>query len=148
LRSSLWKTAPVECPLDSPSFINAAAGLEPRREETPESLLFKLQALEKEFGREAKKVANEPRRLDLDLITFGSLTRTSERLILPHPRAHQRRFVLEPLNEIAPDLVFPLQTKPVRQLLAEFERKYPEKSAAVETFRGSVVFSAKLSGGK
>jgi 2-amino-4-hydroxy-6-hydroxymethyldihydropteridine diphosphokinase len=119
LRSSLWKTLPVECPPGSPPFINAAAGLTARTGETPESLLTELQDMEKEFGRPPKKIINEPRELDLDIIAFGRLTRNTERLNLPHPRAHQRRFVLGPLNEIAPDLVLPGQTKTVRQLLEQ-----------------------------
>jgi 2-amino-4-hydroxy-6-hydroxymethyldihydropteridine diphosphokinase len=82
-------------------------------------LLAKLQALEREFGRQPKKVLNEPRPLDLDLIAFGSETRATSEFALPHPRAHQRRFVLQPLSEIAPDLVLPGQVKAVGQLLRE-----------------------------
>ena len=118
-RSSLWQSSPVDCPPGSPPFVNAAVAFEPAAGETPESLLTKLQTLEKEFGRAAKKVLNEPRPLDLDLIAFGAEVRSTSQLTLPHPRAHLRRFVLEPLNEIAPDLVLPGQTKPIRQLLAE-----------------------------
>ena len=98
-------------------FVNAVVGLEPQEGETPESLLQKLRLLEKEFGRPAKKVLNEPRPLDLDLIAFGPETRHTPELILPHPRAHQRRFVLQPLSEIAPDLLLPGQGKTVAQLL-------------------------------
>ena len=119
LRSSLWQTTPVDCPPGSPAFVNAVVGLMPRAGETPESLLAKLQALEKEFGRQPKKVLNEPRPLDLDLIAFGSETRATPELTLPHPRAHQRRFVLQPLSEIAPDLVLPGQSESVAQLLAQ-----------------------------
>src|SRR5262245_20096113 len=119
LRSSLWHSAPVDCPPGSPDFINAVAGLAPRPDETPDSLLEKLQALEGEFGRGAKKVLNEARPLDLDLIVFGDRTRVTTRLTLPHPRATQRRFVLQPLAEIAPDLVLPVQTRTVAELLAE-----------------------------
>jgi 2-amino-4-hydroxy-6-hydroxymethyldihydropteridine diphosphokinase len=61
---------------------------------------------------------NEARPLDLDLITFGGETRSSPDLTLPHPRAHLRRFVMEPLAEIAPELVLPGQKKTVRELLA------------------------------
>ena len=103
LRSSLWQTTPVDCPPGSPPFVNAVVGLVPRAGETPESLLGKLQALEKEFGRQPKKVLNEPRPLDLDLIAFGRETRATPELALPHPRAHLRRFVLQPLSEIAPE---------------------------------------------
>jgi 2-amino-4-hydroxy-6-hydroxymethyldihydropteridine diphosphokinase len=119
LRSSLWRTSPVDCPPGSPVFLNAVAGLVPLPDEIPESLLSKLQSLEKTFGRAPKKVLNEPRPLDLDLIAFGDEQRQSPVLTLPHPRAHLRRFVLQPLSEIAPDLVLPGQTKPVSQLLAE-----------------------------
>lgn len=118
LRSSLWRTTPVDCPPGSPAFVNAVVMLNPRRGETPESLLAVLQALEAEFGRAPKKVLNEARPLDLDLIMFGNQTRASQTLTLPHPRAHQRRFVLEPLNEIAPGLVLPGQAKTVAELLA------------------------------
>jgi len=118
LKSSLWQTSPVNCPPDSPRFVNAVAGLAPRKDETPESLLKKLRELEKESGRPPKKVPNEPRPLDLDLIAFGSETRDMPELVLPHPRAHLRRFVLQPLSEIAPDLILPGQGKTVAQLLA------------------------------
>ena len=117
LQSSLWQTLPVDCPPDSPRFVNAAVALVPRDKETPESLLKELQKLETEFGRKPKKLLNEPRPLDLDLIAFGKETRATGDLILPHPRAHLRRFVLEPLNEICPNLVLPGQTQSVIQLL-------------------------------
>jgi len=118
LRSSLWQTSPVDCPPGSPPFLNAVVGLVPLAEETPESLLAKLQSLEKEFGRQPKRVPNEPRPLDLDLIAFGAQTRATAQLTLPHPRAPERRFVLQPLSEIAPGLVLPGQAGTVAQLLA------------------------------
>lgn len=117
--SSLWQTAPVDCPPGSPPFLNAVLALVPWPGETPESLLPKLQALERAFGRQPKVQVNEPRPLDLDLIAFGREVRESGALILPHPRAHRRKFVLAPLNEIAPDLVLPGQAASVRELLAE-----------------------------
>ena len=64
---SIWQTiSPVDCPPDSPMFVNAVVGLLPRKDESPESLLKKLQAMEKEYGRRPKKVLNEARPLDLD----------------------------------------------------------------------------------
>jgi 2-amino-4-hydroxy-6-hydroxymethyldihydropteridine diphosphokinase len=117
LKSSLWRTAPVNCPPGSPDFVNAVVGLAPRTGETPESLLAKLQALERAFGRRPKKVLNEARPLDLDLIAFGNETRATRELTLPHPRAHERRFVLQPLSEIAPDLILPGQSVCVAELL-------------------------------
>ena len=118
LKSSLWQTSPVDCSPGSPGFINAVVALTPVAGETPESLLIKLQRIEKKSGRAPKKVLNEPRPLDLDLIAFGSETRSTPEFTLPHLRAHQRKFVLEPLNEIAPDLILAGQGKNVSQLLA------------------------------
>jgi 2-amino-4-hydroxy-6-hydroxymethyldihydropteridine diphosphokinase len=117
LKSSLWQTPPVDCPPGSPGFVNAVVGLVPREGETPETLLAKLQELEKEFGRRPKQVLNEPRPLDLDLIVFGSEKRATRELTLPHPRAHERHFVLQPLSEIAPELVLPGQSESVARLL-------------------------------
>jgi len=117
-QSSLWQTAPVDCPPGSPLFVNAVAGLRARAGETPEALLGALQALEVEFGRRPKVVLNEPRPLDLDLLCFGAEVRNTPQLVLPHPRAHLRRFVLQPLSELAPDLILPGQTLSLRELLA------------------------------
>jgi 2-amino-4-hydroxy-6-hydroxymethyldihydropteridine diphosphokinase len=119
----------VDCPPGSPLFLNAVVAFLPRADETPESLLGKLQALEKEFGRQPKKVLNEPRPLDLDLIAFGDQTRTTALLALPHPRAHERRFVLQPLSEIAPQLILPGQSKFVSQLLATLPPDHSTRKA-------------------
>ena len=120
-KSSLWETTPVDCPAGSPMFVNAVAGLRLRPGETPESLMGKLKLLEQEFGRQPKKELNEARALDLDLIAFGKETRSTKSLILPHPRVHERRFVLQPLSEIAADLILPGQTRTVAQLLGELQ---------------------------
>ncbi len=116
--SSLWQTAPIDCPPGSPPFVNAVAVFVPRENETPETLLEKLQAIEIEFGRAPKLVLNEPRSLDLDLIAFGNEARATSQLTLPHPRAHLRHFVLAPLAEIAPDIILPGQTQTAATLLA------------------------------
>jgi 2-amino-4-hydroxy-6-hydroxymethyldihydropteridine diphosphokinase len=118
-KSSLLETTPIDCPPGSPNFVNAMVGLIPRRDETPKSLLRKLQNLENEFGRTPKKVMNEARPLDLDLIAFGNETCATPELTLPHPRAHLRQFVLQPLTEIAPDLIFPGQGRAVSELLRQ-----------------------------
>src|SRR6266850_6490629 len=102
-------------------ILNAVVAMVPRATETPESLLEKLLQMEKDFGRKSQNIPNEPRRLDLDLITFGNATRTTKELTLPHPRAHERRFVLQPLSEIAPDLILPGQRKTVAELLAALD---------------------------
>ena len=112
---------PVDCPEGSPDFINAAVALNPQEGESPESLLIKLQALEVQFGRKPKAIPNEPRSLDLDLLAFGTEQCGTQNLTLPHPRFHQRRFVLEPMNQIAPDLTLPGQTLSVNQLLTNLD---------------------------
>lgn len=116
-RSSLWTSSPVDCPPDSPGFVNAAASLRPLPGETPESLLHRLQDLEREAGRRPKKVHNEARPLDLDIIAWGDLTMRTDFLVLPHPRAHLRRFVLQPLAEIAPESVLPGTGHSIAELL-------------------------------
>lgn len=116
--SSLWHSAPVDCPPGSPDFANAVCLWHPPVFSTPESLLDLLQGLECRFGRIPKTVLNEPRPLDLDLIAFGQRLLDQPRLILPHPRAHQRRFVLAPLCEIAPGLRLPGFPVTVAQLLS------------------------------
>jgi 2-amino-4-hydroxy-6-hydroxymethyldihydropteridine diphosphokinase len=118
-KSALLETSPVDCPPGSPNFVNAIVGLIPRRDETPESLLRKLQELENEFGRVPKKILNEARPLDLDLIAFGNEIRATPELTLPHPRTHLRRFVLQPLAEIAPDLILPGQGRAVAELFRQ-----------------------------
>lgn len=122
-RSSLWQTTPVDCPPGSPTFVNAVVALYPQPGENSWSLLTKMLVLEKEFGRLPKKVLNEPRRLDLDLISYGDEISVRPELVLPHPRAHERRFVLQPLKEIAPDLVLAGQRRTVVQLLAALVSK-------------------------
>ena len=119
--SKLYLSTPVDCPPDSPDFINAVARIQSLPGETPESLLIKLQALEKSFGRAKKIIHNEARPLDLDLITFGGEIRETQQLTLPHPRAASRGFVLLPLSDLAPDLVMPGQTKSVTKLLASLQ---------------------------
>ncbi len=117
--SSCWETEPVDCPPGSPPFVNAAAVFTAPAGHTPESLLRLLQQIEKEFGRRPKQVLNEPRPLDLDLITFGEVVCSTPTLTLPHPRARERRFVLAPLAEIVPAFVLPGQSESVMELLAK-----------------------------
>lgn len=117
LRSSLWRTEPVDCPPGTPPFVNAAVAIVPIPDETPESLLKKLLAIENDFGR-TRQGHNAPRTLDLDLIAFGTETRQSADLTLPHPRAQARRFVLQPLAEIVPAFVLPGQKATIAELLA------------------------------
>lgn len=102
-RSSLWRSAPVGYK-DQPEFINAVARLETGL--PADTLLDELQAVEAAHGRE-RSFANAPRTLDLDLLLYADEQRASPRLTLPHPRMHERAFVLKPLLEIAPDADIP-----------------------------------------
>ena len=119
--SSFWRTAPVDCPPGSPDFLNAVVGFVSVSHANPLALLDALQSLERQGGRQPKTVHNEPRPLDLDLLAWDDQVLTTARLILPHPRAHLRRFVLGPWAEIAPDFRWPLLGRRVKDLLAELE---------------------------
>ena len=132
-RSSLWETTPVDCPPGSPRFANAVVVFPPTQAELPATLLAKLQAIEREFGRQAKRIHNESRPLDLDLIAWGDAVLNRPDLILPHPRAHEREFVLRPLAEVVPNFVFPGRTHSVSELLAALKpdpqfRRLPQQS--------------------
>ena len=107
LISSLLETEPFDCPPGSPNFINAVAGLIPNPIETPLSLLKRLQSIENKVGRTRSGLLNEARVLDLDLITFKNESCATAELTLPHPRACQRKFVLELLREIIGNAIFP-----------------------------------------
>src|SRR6476660_4431221 len=98
---------------DQPPFLNAVAAID--TELDPEALLDLLLAVEASHGR-VRDVRWGPRTLDLDLVWFEGVTRSDARLTLPHPRAHEREFVLRPLCDLAPDL--PLAGRPAREWLA------------------------------
>ena len=100
--SSLYRTAPVDA--TGPDYLNAVVEL--RTTLGPLDLLKALQAIESDHGRQ-RPYPNAPRTLDLDLLLFGQRELDDPALTLPHPRLHQRAFVLEPLAQIAPDLMHP-----------------------------------------
>lgn len=118
LVSSVWETAPVNCPPGSPNFANAVVLLTPGSLANPSEWLGQFQIWEREAGRTPRQQINEARPLDVDLIAWGELRLTTPLLTIPHPRAHLRRFVLEPLAELAPDWVLAGQDQTVSQLLA------------------------------
>lgn len=112
--SALYETAPVGGPGDQPSFYNAVARVETTL--PPESLLALLQSIEAEHLR-ARDVRWGPRTLDLDLLFYGDAVLETAHLEAPHPRLHQRRFVLKPLADVGADHVHPKLNKTVRELL-------------------------------
>ena len=99
-KSSLYRSAPMGYAAQ-PDFVNAVAALETAL--SAEDLLHELQAIEKRHGRE-RGFANAPRTLDLDLLLFGDERIAAQDLVVPHPRMHERAFVLRPLLEVAPGL--------------------------------------------
>lgn len=125
--SSVWESEPVDCP-EPAWFLNMAVAARTRL--APLELLDVLLDIERLSGR-VRTVPNAPRSLDLDLLLLGDLRWRDERLELPHPRMWERRFVLEPLREIAPHLRNPSSGRTV----AEECERVRHRSAAFEIGR-------------
>ena len=118
--SSVYRTSPVDSPAGTPDFYNMAAALLPLPDTSPLALLHELQAIETAADRKRSGIRNEARTLDIDLITFGKETCDTPELILPHPRAHERRFVLEPVMEVVgKDFVLPGMAESLHTLCEE-----------------------------
>ncbi|MCH8029303.1 MAG: 2-amino-4-hydroxy-6-hydroxymethyldihydropteridine diphosphokinase [Candidatus Dadabacteria bacterium] len=112
--SSVYETEPVG-PEPQRDFINAAAKIELDR--SPYELLRFLQGLELSMGREGHRMRG-PRVIDLDILFFDNFVISSKNLVVPHPRAHMRRFVLQPLCEVEPGLIHPQLKVTVSTLLS------------------------------
>ncbi len=117
IASPVYETEPVDCEPGAGEFLNAVIEFEYEGE--PLVLLEKLIRIEESLGRKRDRGRNISRRIDIDLLYCGDLTFEDERLQLPHPRLHLRKFVLRPLADIRPDLILPTQTQTVRDLLAQ-----------------------------
>jgi 2-amino-4-hydroxy-6-hydroxymethyldihydropteridine diphosphokinase len=116
--SSIYETEPVDVP-DQPPFLNMVAELRVRIF-SPEQTLARLLRIEYSLGRRRRRgVRRGPRTIDLDLLLYGREQSDTELLQLPHPRLHQRRFVLAPLSELAPELLHPILNQTIGQLLVE-----------------------------
>ena len=116
--SSLYLSEPIGCAPGAEDFINAAMVLRLDSKVSAGKFLAVLQGIEADYGRQRSAEQNQARTLDLDIISYGSQEVESPDLILPHPRATQRRFVLMPLAEILPEMVLPGQSASIAQLLA------------------------------
>jgi 2-amino-4-hydroxy-6-hydroxymethyldihydropteridine diphosphokinase len=111
--SSLYETEPVGY-LEQPPFLNAVVALDTAL--TPAELVSALLSIERDLGR-LRSFPNAPRTLDLDLLTVDNIILDTPELTLPHPRLHERAFVLVPLAEIAPELVLPGSEMTMPELL-------------------------------
>jgi len=119
LSSAIYETEPVDCEPAVPKFLNAVVEFD--YEGDPSSLLEKVIRIEEALGRERDHPKKTSRTMDVDLLYLGERTIDNKPLQLPHPRMHVRKFVLQPLADIRPNLVLPGQKKTVSELLAELK---------------------------
>ena len=121
--SSVYESEPVNCIQTCNTFLNATA--EMYFDLKPDNLLKLCLDIELQFGRPKQRNKNEPRIIDLDILYAGQSLVESENLIIPHPELVNRRFVLEPLSKINPNLILPNQDKSIADLLNAFESPEP-----------------------
>ena len=125
-QSGIYRTEPVDY-LDQDWFINYVVQIETQLQ--PLQLLAALQTIQRESGRGSDEIRFGPRILDLDIILYDTITFNTSQLIIPHPRMHKRRFVLQPLCDIDPTLIHPVLKMDMQSLLNSLDddeqRIYP-----------------------
>jgi 2-amino-4-hydroxy-6-hydroxymethyldihydropteridine diphosphokinase len=123
LQAPTYQTEPLLCPPGSPFFYNSV--LEIAFDGDPFDLLELTQSIERKLGRTGTPERNAPRVIDVDLLYFGDHIIDAEHLVLPHPRIGERRFVLQPLAGIRPDLVLPGHIRDIATLLTDLASDEP-----------------------
>jgi 2-amino-4-hydroxy-6-hydroxymethyldihydropteridine diphosphokinase len=119
--SSLYETAPVGGPPHQGNFLDASAEI--RTLLTPHALLEHLKEIEQKAGRTPSNIRWGPREIDLDILLYGDLILNQANLTIPHPLLHLRRFMIEPLAEIAPGVFHPLLKKTVSEIMRSISSK-------------------------
>lgn len=122
-QAPIYQTEPVDCPADSPDFYNTV--VEIGYTGSPHDLLDATQGIEFHLGRTAVPERNAPRVIDVDILYFGSERIDGEILDLPHPRLTSRRFVLQPLADIRPDLILPGDQVSIAEHLRHLDSSEP-----------------------
>ena len=115
--SKIYETDPVGF-LDQGKFLNAAVILE--TEQSAQEILKTIQSIEKTLKR-TRNIPNGPRTIDVDILFYEDLTLETDDLIIPHPRAHERKFVMEPLCDLDEDFIHPVLKKPFKEILEGLE---------------------------
>jgi 2-amino-4-hydroxy-6-hydroxymethyldihydropteridine diphosphokinase len=133
--TSFYETAPVGI-TEQPEFLNAVVALQ--TELPPQELMTALLRIEQQHGRDrSASVPKGPRTLDLDLLSYGDVVMETSTLTLPHPSLAERRFVLVPLEEIAPQWRHPVSGKTSAELLSELSQRDGESSQPMRKFHSS-----------
>ncbi|MEM0896109.1 MAG: 2-amino-4-hydroxy-6-hydroxymethyldihydropteridine diphosphokinase [Verrucomicrobiota bacterium] len=122
-KAPVFETTPVGCAPGMQPFLNSV--IVASTDQSPEELLASAQSIERELGRPSIHGTNEPRTIDIDILYYGSLIYLAPELTLPHPRLFQRRFVLEPLSLLRPDLHLPGRSRTIREELEALDSDEP-----------------------
>jgi 2-amino-4-hydroxy-6-hydroxymethyldihydropteridine diphosphokinase len=137
--SRVWETEPVP-KSDQPLYYNQVVAVNSSRD--PHVILHVLHRIEEVFGRVRTGVRNEPRILDLDLLVYRDLLLDEPGITLPHPRLHERGFVLYPLRDVAPGFVHPVTNKSINHMI----RELPPSSGACRVVSACVDWAAPRPG--